>query len=123
MMFDGLGSSAQHIKSGRIKALMVSGSKRNLAFPDVPCATELGFPDYTVTTWYGLWTPRGTPADVQARILEEVRRVAATDDIKTSWLGNGAEFPNTTGPAFGAFVNAEIKRWASVVKTSGAKLD
>jgi tripartite-type tricarboxylate transporter receptor subunit TctC len=123
MMFDGLGSSAQHIKSGRIKALMVSGSKRNPAFPDVPCAAELGFPDYTVTTWYGLWSPRGTPADVQARILEEVRRVAATDDIKTSWLGNGAEFPNTTGPAFGAFVNAEIKRWASVVKTSGAKLD
>ena len=123
MMFDGLGSSAQHIKSGRIKALMVSGSKRNPAFPDVPCAAELGFPDYTVTTWYGLWAPRGTPADVQARILEEVRRVAATDDIKSSWMGNGAEFPNTTGPAFGAFVNAEIKRWASVVKTSGAKLD
>ncbi len=64
MMFDGLGSSAAHIKAGRIKALMVSGSKRNAAFPDVPCAAEVGLPDYTVTTWYGLWAPKGTPADV-----------------------------------------------------------
>ena len=61
VMFDGLGSSAQHIKAGRIKALMVAGDKRNPAFPDVPCATEVGLPDYTVTTWYGLWTPRATP--------------------------------------------------------------
>jgi tripartite-type tricarboxylate transporter receptor subunit TctC len=123
MMFDGLGSSAAHIKGGRIKALMVSGPKRNPAFPDVPCAAELGLPDYTVSTWYGLWTPKGTPADVQARIVEEVRRVAATDEIKASWASNGAEFPNLTPQQFGAFVSAEVKRWSAVVKASGAKLD
>lgn len=123
MMFDGLGSSAQHIKGGRIKALMVSGNKRNLAFPDVPCAAELGMPDYNVTTWYGLWAPKGTPADVQARAIEEVRKAAASDDIKTSWGNSGAEFPNLTGPQFGNFVSGEIKKWASVVKASGAKLD
>ena len=123
MMFDGLGSSAAHIKGGRIKALMVSGSKRNPAFPDVPCAAELGLPDYTVTTWYGLWTPKGTPADVQARIVEEVNRLAATDEIKASWASNGAEFGKLTPVQFGAFVDAEVKRWAAVVKASGAKLD
>ena len=123
MMFDGLGSSAQHIKGGRIKALMVSGNKRNPAFPDVPCAAELGLPDYNVTTWYGLWAPKGTPADVQARAIEEVRKAAATDEIKTTWSNSGAEFPNLTGPQFGAFVNSEIKKWAVVVKASGAKLD
>jgi tripartite-type tricarboxylate transporter receptor subunit TctC len=123
MMFDGLGSSAQHIKSGRVKALMVSGAKRNPSFPDVPCAAEVGLPEYTVTTWYGLWAPRGTPTEVQARILEEVRRVAASDETKTAWLANGADFPNVTGAAFGSFVNAEIRRWAAVVKASGAKLD
>ena len=123
MMFDGLGSSAQHIKGGRIKALMVSGNKRNPAFPDIPCAAEFGLPDYNVTTWYGLWAPKGTPADVQARVIEEVRKAAATDDIKTSWSNSGAEFPNLTGPQFGSFVNSEIKKWAGVVKASGAKLD
>ena len=123
MMFDGLGSSAGHIKGGRIKAVMVAGAKRNPAFPDVPCAAELGLPDYTVSTWYGLWAPRATPADVQARIVEEVRRAAASDEIKAIWASNGAEFGTLTPVQFAEFVNAEIKRWAAVVKASGAKLD
>ena len=123
MMFDGLGSSATHIKGGRIKALMVSGNKRSPAFPDVPCAAEVGLPDYTVTTWYGLWAPKGTPADVQTRIVEEVRKVAASDEIKTIWATNGAEFGSLTPMQFGSFVSSEVKRWAAVVKTSGAKLE
>ena len=123
MVFDGLGSSATHIKGGRIKALMVSGGKRNAAFPDLPCAAELGLPDYTVTTWYGMWAPKGTPADVQGRIVEELRKAEATDELKTIWASNGAEFGTLTPPQFGAFVNSEIKRWATVVKASGAKLE
>ncbi len=123
MMFDGLGSSAGHIKGGRIKALMVSGPKRNPAFPDVPCAAELGLPDYTVTTWYGVWAPKGTPADVQARAIDEIRRAASTDEAKALWANQGAEFPALTGAAFGSFVSGEVRRWAQVVKASGAKLD
>jgi tripartite-type tricarboxylate transporter receptor subunit TctC len=123
MMFDGLGSSAQHIKGGRIKALMVSGNKRNAAFPDVPSAAELGLPDYTVTTWYGVWAPKGLAADVQARIVEELRRATATDELKAAWASNGADFGAFTPAQFGSFVSAEVKRWAAVVKASGAKLD
>ena len=123
LMFDGLGSSAQHIKGGRIKALMMSGAKRNAAFPDVPCAAEVGLPDYTVTTWYGLWAPKGTPADVQARVIEEVRKAMQTDELKAIWASNGADFPNLSQQQFGSFVHNEIVRWSSVVKASGAKLD
>ena len=123
VMFDGLGSSAQHIKGGRIKALMVSGSQRNPAFPEVPCAAEVGLPGYTVTTWYGLWAPRGTPADAQTRMIEELRRAAATDEMKTAWANNGAEFGALTPPQFAAFVADETRRWAGVVRTSGARLD
>jgi tripartite-type tricarboxylate transporter receptor subunit TctC len=123
MMFDGLGSSAGHIKGGRIKALMVSGSKRNAAFPDVPCAAELGLPDYTVTTWYGIWAPAGTPADVQARAIEEITRAVSADESRAIWAGQGAEFANVRGPQFDAFVKGEVRRWAQVVKASGAKLD
>jgi tripartite-type tricarboxylate transporter receptor subunit TctC len=123
MMFDGLGSSAAHIKGGRIKALMVSGSKRNPALPDVPSAAEVGLPDYTVTTWYGLWAPKGTPADAQARIVEEVRKAVQSEELKTIWATQGAEFPNYTPQQFGSFVSSEIKRWAAVVKASGAKMD
>ncbi len=123
MMFDGLGSSAAHIKGGRIKALMVSGAKRNAAFPDVPAAAEVGLPDYTVTTWYGLWAPKGTPADVQTHVADEVRKAVNSDELKAIWASNGAEFPNMTQQQFGAFVSGEVKRWAAVVKASGAKLD
>jgi tripartite-type tricarboxylate transporter receptor subunit TctC len=123
MMFDGLGSSATHIKGGRIKALMVSGNKRNPAFPDVPCAAEVGLPDYTVTTWYGMWAPKGTPADIQGRIVDDLRKAVSTDELKAIWAANGAEFGNLTPQQFGTFVNAEVKRWAAVVKVSGAKLE
>jgi tripartite-type tricarboxylate transporter receptor subunit TctC len=121
--FDGLGSSSQHIKGGRIKALMMAGAKRNPAFPDVPCAAEVGLPDYTVTTWYGLWAPKGTPAEVQAKIIEEMKKALATDELKTIWAANGSDIPNVTTTAYANFVDAEVKRWATVVKASGAKLE
>jgi tripartite-type tricarboxylate transporter receptor subunit TctC len=123
MMFDGLGSSAAHIKGGRIKALMVSGAKRNPAFPDVPCSAELGLPDYTVSTWYGVWAPKGTPADAQARAIEEIRRSCLTDEAKAVWASQGAEFPNLTTTQFDAFIKKELAKWSQVVKSSGAKLD
>ncbi len=123
MMFDGLGSSAAHIKGGRIKAMMVSGAKRNAAFPDVPCSAELGLPDYTVSTWYGVWAPKGTPAEAQARAIEEIRRACQTDEAKAVWANQGAEFPNVTTTQFDAFIKKELAKWSQVVKASGAKLD
>lgn len=123
MMFDGLGSSAAHIKGGRIKALLVSGNKRNPAFPDVPCATEMGLPDYNVSTWYGLWAPKGTPADMQAQIVEVMKKLGNSDELTAIWAKNGAEYGGLTQAQFAAMVHAEIQRWAAVVKTSGSKMD
>ncbi len=123
VMFDGLGSSAGHIKGGRIKPLMVSGKQRSPALPDVPCAAEMGLPDYNVTTWYGVWAPKGTPADAQARAIEEIRKAVSTDEAKAVWASQGAEFANVSGPQFDAFVKSEIQKWAQVVKASGAKLE
>ena len=123
MMFDGLGTSAAHIKGGRVKALMVSGNKRNPAFPDVPSAAEMGIPDYNVTTWYGVWAPKGTPQDAQTRAIEEIRKACSTDEAKAVWAAQGAEFSNLSGAQFGSFISTEVKKWAQVVKASGAKLD
>ncbi len=123
MSFDGLGSSAQHIRAGRIKPIMVSGQQRNPSFPDIPCAGELGLKDYNVSTWYAMWAPKATPAPIQAEFIEVIRKSRDMPEIKTAWANNGAEFPNLTGAQFGDFVSAEIKRWAAVVKASGAKLD
>ena len=124
MMFDGLGSSAAHIKSGRIKPLMVAGRRRNTLLPDVPCSLELGLKDYDVTTWYGVWAPKGVPADIQARAIEEIRRACLAPESRAIWAAQGAEFSDLVGPAFGGFVQLEVSKWAKVVKASGGvKID
>ncbi len=119
MMFDGLGSSASHIKGGRIKALMVAGRKRNPAFPDVPSALEVGLQDYDVTTWYGVWAPKGIPADVQAKAFELIRAACLTPEAKQVWANQGAEFSDLQTGAFAGFVQLETSKWAKVVKAAG----
>jgi tripartite-type tricarboxylate transporter receptor subunit TctC len=123
LMFDGLGSSAQHIKGGRIKALAVASNKRSAAFPDVPTAAEAGVPGYNVSTWYGLWAPKGTPKPVIDKMIAEVTKALNSPELRQTWTNNGSETPNLTGDAYGKFVTAEIKRWAEVAKASGAKMD
>ena len=123
LMFDGLGSSAAHIKGGRIRALMVSGKTRNAALPDVPTAAEMGLPDYNVTTWYGIWAPKGTPADVQARMADEIRKAVQSERLKAVWANQGADFPNLSQQQFAAFIDSEVKQWAQVVKASNVKAD
>ncbi|HVZ43431.1 MAG TPA: tripartite tricarboxylate transporter substrate-binding protein [Ramlibacter sp.] len=123
LMFDGLGSSAAHIKGGRIRPLVVASAKRNPAIPDVPAAPEVGLPDYLVSTWYGIWAPKGTPADAQHRFIDEVRKALQSEELKAVWAQNGADFPDLTQAQFAQHIGSEIRRWAVVVKASGARLD
>jgi tripartite-type tricarboxylate transporter receptor subunit TctC len=123
LMFDGLGSSAAHIKGGRLRAIAVAGEKRAPGFPDVPTAAESGVPSYKVATWYGIWAPKGTPRDATSAMQGEMRKALNSDELKATWTGLGTETPNLWGDDFGKFVGLEVKRWAEVVKGSGAKLD
>ncbi|HEX6708259.1 MAG TPA: tripartite tricarboxylate transporter substrate binding protein [Albitalea sp.] len=123
MMFDGLGSSANHIKSGRIKALAVASGKRAPGFADVPTSAEAGVPAYQVSTWYGMWAPKGTPKEIVAQMQAEMTKAFTTPELQGAWTSLGAETPNLYGDAFGKFVTSEVRRWAEVVKSSGAKLD
>jgi tripartite-type tricarboxylate transporter receptor subunit TctC len=123
LMFDGLASSANHIKGGRLKALAVAGAKRAPGFADLPTSAESGLPGYEVSTWYGLFAPKGTPKDVITAFQAELRKALGSDELKTAWNSLGTEVPNLYGEAFAAFVHKEIKRWTEVVKNSGAKLD
>ena len=123
MMFDGLGSSAQHIRGGRIRALAVAAPKRVAAFPDLPTAAEAGLPGYEVATWYGIWAVRGTPQPVVGRMYDEVLKALAQPELRTTWANNGSEVATQRPEEFARFLNSEIRRWAQVTKTSGAKLD
>jgi len=123
MMFDGLGSSAPHIKGGRIKAIAVASEKRAPGFADVPTSKDGGVPTYQVSTWYGLWAPKGTPKEAIDRMQAEMKKALNSDELKGIWNGLGAETPDLYGDAFGKFVGNEVKRWTEVVRASGAKLD
>ncbi|WP_435816264.1 Bug family tripartite tricarboxylate transporter substrate binding protein, partial [Achromobacter xylosoxidans] len=123
LAFDGLGSSAGHIRSGTIKPLAVAADKRSPSLPDVPTAAEAGVPNYVVSTWYAIWAPAGTPQEAVDRMTAEITKALNTPKIKETWEGNGSAVPTLTGPAFGKFVDSEVSRWAKVVSDSGVKLD
>jgi tripartite-type tricarboxylate transporter receptor subunit TctC len=123
MMFDGLGSSAQHIRAGRIKPLAIAAPKRSPAFPNVPTSAEVGLPDYVVSTWYGVWGVKGTPKDILDRMHAEVVKAVGSPELKDVWAGQGSDTSTMTQQQFAQFLNGEIKRWAQVTKASGAKLD
>ncbi len=123
LMFDGLGSSANHIKGGRLRGIAVAADKRAPGFADLPTAPEGGLPNYKVATWYGMWAPKGTPADTVLHMQAEMRKALNSEELKATWMSLGTDTPNLWGADFGRFVNAEVKRWAEVVKNSGAKLD
>ena len=123
MMFDGLGSSANHIKGGRIRAIAVAAGKAAPGFADVPLAKAGGAPNYEVATWYGLWAPKGTSRELVNAMQNEMKKALNSDEMKTIWTGLGTETPNLWGDDYGKFVSNEVKRWGEVVKASGAKLD
>lgn len=119
--FDGLGSSAQHIRAGSIRPLAVAAAERSPSFPDVPTVAEAGVPGYEVSTWYAMWAPAGTPDDIVDRMAQEIRKALASPKIKELWASNGSTMPDLTGADFGKFVDSEIDRWAGVVKEAGVE--
>lgn len=126
LMFDNLPSALPHIKSGRLKALAVTSGKRSAALPDVPTVAEAGGPllqTFEASSWFGLLAPTGTPAEVVARLQQETAKAMAEPAVKERLLAQGA-LPGGQPPTeFARFIEAETRKWAQVVKASGAKID
>jgi len=124
VMFDNLPSSMPHIKSGRLLALAVTSAQRSAALPDVPTIEEAaGLKGFEASSWFGLLAPAGTPPDVVSRIQREVAKALGEPAIKEKLLAQGAIPSGNTPAEFTKFIDAEIRKWAQVVKASGAKVD
>jgi len=124
LMFDNLPSAMPQIKAGKLKALAVTTSQRSAALPDVPTIAEAGpVKGFDASSWFGLLAPAGTPADIVSRIQQESAKALGTPALKERLLAQGA-IPSGMPPAeFAAYIAAETKKWAQVVKVSGAKVD
>jgi len=126
LMFDNLPSSLPHIKAGKLKALAVTSAVRSAAVPDLPTIAEAGGPSlkgFEASSWFGLLAPAGTPAAVVNRVQQEVAQSLASPAVKERLVSQGA-IPSGIAPAeFARFIDAETKKWAQVVKVSGAKVD
>jgi len=126
VMFDNLPSSLQLIKSGKLKALAVTSNQRSSALPDVPTLEQAGGPSlkgFDASSWFGLLAPAGTPPETVARIQQEVSKALNSPAIKEKLLAQGA-IPSGNSPTeFTKFIDSEHKKWAQVVKNSGAKVD
>jgi tripartite-type tricarboxylate transporter receptor subunit TctC len=124
VMFDNLPSSMPHIKSGKLKALAVTSSQRSAALPDVPTIEEAGnLKGYEASSWFGLLAPAGTPPEVVSRIQQETAKALNVPAIKEKLLAQGAIPSGNTPAEFAKMIDSEIKKWAQVVKVSGAKVD
>ena len=123
MAFDGMGTSANQIKGGKLRPLAVSSGSRNPVLPDVPTLQEMGLQDFDVTSWYAMWVPKGTPKEVTDRLYAETVKILQMPDIKALWDTQGATAPATTPAEFAKFQHAEIERWAKVVREAKIKID
>jgi len=123
VVFTSLPSVAQHIRAGTVKGLSVTGSKRAAAFKDIPTIAESGFPGFVINPWFGLFASRGTPAAVAKQINADVKKVMEDKDLLDKFAALGAEPFETTPQEFQSILQADIKTWAAVVKSSGATAD
>jgi len=124
VMFDNLPSAMALIKAGKLKAFAVTSAQRSAALPDVPTVAEAGqLKGFEATSWFGLLAPAGTPPDVVSRLQQETAKALSLPAVKEKLLAQGAIPSGNTPQEFAALIDAEIKKWALVVKASGAKVD
>lgn len=109
------------VKAGRLRAIAVTDTKRSAQLPDVPTVAESGVPGYSVNSWYGVFAPAGTPAPVIAKLNAAIAAGLKTPVVSKRLIGLGADVAPTTADEFGKIVHDEIRKWAKVVKASGAK--
>jgi tripartite-type tricarboxylate transporter receptor subunit TctC len=110
-----------HIKSGKLRALATSGSKRNPAMPDLPTIAEAGVPGYEAANWWGIVAPAGTPAPIVEKLHKEIAAVLSSDETKKRFATQGADVIQMSSAEFGAYIGSELAKWGKVVKEAGIK--
>ncbi len=123
LMFDNMPSALPQVKGGTLKALAVTTATRSPAMPDLPTIAEAGVPGFEASSWFGIFAPAGTPKEIVAKLQTEIARILKTPDMSDRLAQQGAVAVGNTPEEFTAYVQAELTKWAGVVKASGARVD
>lgn len=123
IMFDNMPSAIQHVRSNALVPLAVTPATRSPELPDVPTIAEAGVPGYEATSWFGLFAPAGTPAEVVKVLHEAITEALHDKEVIEKFSAQGAQVHSETPEQFAEFIAAETAKWADVVKASGATLN
>lgn len=123
MTFASLLSGQPHSKSGRLRALAVTGAQRSPAVPELPTMQEAGVKDYESATWYGILAPAGTPGDIVNKLNNEIVAILKQPDVRERLSHEGAEPVGNTPQQFGAFIRSEIAKWGRVIRAAGIRAE
>lgn len=123
ILFTPVAAAAAHTKGGRLRALGVTGAVRSIALPDVPTIAEAGLPGYESSLRYGVLTPAGAPQNVINTLNQAINRSMGSAEVREQLASDGAEPLVSTPNEFRTLIQSEIKKWAAVVKASGARVD
>ena len=123
MNFDSIPAVIQHVKSGKLRAIAVTAKKRASGLPDVPAIAESGYPDYDLTTWWGLFAPAGTPPDVVAKIHRDTATALQNADLRERFATLSVEPGGGTSREFAAYVAEEIGKYDALVKRLAIKAE
>ncbi|WP_291934537.1 tripartite tricarboxylate transporter substrate binding protein [Limnohabitans sp.] len=122
VMFDAETTMAAMSRDNKVRALAGTGLARSANLQDLPTVAET-VPKFEATIWLGLMAPKGTPADVVSKLNAEVRKIVNNPDVKAAWAKQGAVPMSMNVAEFDQYLNADIAKWANIVKVSGAKPD
>ena len=122
VMFDAETTMAAMSRDNKVRALAGTGLARSANLQDLPTVAET-VPKFEATIWLGLMAPKGTPAEVVNKLNAEVRKIVNNPDVKAAWAKQGAVPMSMNVPEFEQYLNADIAKWANIVKVSGAKPD
>jgi tripartite-type tricarboxylate transporter receptor subunit TctC len=123
LMFSSAVAMLPHVKSGKLRAIAMTGAKRSVAIPDVPTVAEAGVPDYEAGSWYGILVPAGTPAPIVERLNREIVAATKSAKIQDRLVGEAVMPVGSAPDEFTAHIKREFARMARVVKESGAKFE
>ena len=123
LMVSSLPSAMGQIKAGKLRVLAVTSAKRSTSLPDTPTVAELGYKDFDVSTWYGLFMPAGTPKEIVSTVNREVNKLLATPEMQSAIQAQGAETQNMTTEQFSTLLKTDYAKWKGIVQASGATIE